>query len=168
MRARWEAADRAGPVGGCGRGSGGCAQWEAAEVGVLPVGGLGEVVLTRPAPQPHRLQEGLPALPGAAHGRLGQALRGGAAALRLHVQPRQGRRGALRAQPVHRPGGVQRGPAGDAQGAPRPRAGGEGGSRAQPAEGRVPSPLGRSSVSGCHGWGCRAQPLAFRGPSAHP
>ena len=42
VQARWEAADRAGLVGGCGRGLGVCAQWEAAEVGVLPVGGCGQ------------------------------------------------------------------------------------------------------------------------------
>ena len=31
-----------------------------------------------------------------------------------------------------------------------------------------PSPHGRSSVTGCPGWGCGAQPLVFWGHSAHP
>lgn len=67
--------------------------------------------------QPDRLQEGVLALPGTAHGWLGQALRGGAAPLCLHVQQRQGHRREICAQPLHGPGGVQRRPAGYAQGA---------------------------------------------------
>lgn len=45
--------------------------------------------------QPHRVQEGLSAVPGATHSRLGQAFRGGAAALCIPVQQRARFRGAL-------------------------------------------------------------------------
>ena len=55
-------------------------------------------------------------LHGAALQLVGEALCGGAPALRLHLQQRQGPRGEGGAQPVHGPGGVQRGPAGHAQG----------------------------------------------------
>lgn len=84
-RARWGAMDRVrGPVGAVEGAWGGVARWEAAEAG--PVGGLGEVVLTRHHPAAMRLpKKGYlhflePHTAGWA-----QALRGGAA-LRLHVQ----------------------------------------------------------------------------------
>lgn len=66
--------------------------------------------------QPHRIKERLHPLPRAAHQRLGEALRGGAAAVRLHLQQREGHGGAGHPQPLLRPGGVQRGPAGYAEG----------------------------------------------------
>lgn len=61
--------------------------------------------------QPNCVEEGLPPLPGAPHQRLGEALRGGAPALRLPVPQREGQRGASRHQPVVCQGGVQRGQA---------------------------------------------------------
>lgn len=64
-----------------------------------------------------RLQEGFPELHGAALQLVGEALCGGATALRLHLQQRQGPGGAGRPQPLHGSGGVQRRPAGHAQGA---------------------------------------------------
>lgn len=59
--------------------------------------------------QPHCVKEGLPAFPGASHQRLGEALRGGAQALRLPVPQREGQRGASCHQPVVCKGGIQRG-----------------------------------------------------------
>lgn len=47
---------------------------------------------------------------------MGEALCGGAPALRLHLQQRQRPGGARRTQPLHSTGGVQRRPAGHAQG----------------------------------------------------
>ncbi len=46
--------------------------------------------------QPHCVKERLPALPGAPHKRLGEALRGGAQTLRLPVPQREGQRGESR------------------------------------------------------------------------
>lgn len=65
-----------------------------------------------------RIQERFPELHGAALQLLGEALCGCASTLRLHLQQRQGPRGARRAQLVHGSGGVQWRPAGHAQGSP--------------------------------------------------
>lgn len=58
--------------------------------------------------QPHSVKERLPALPGAPHQRLGEALRGGAPALRLPVPQRERQRGESCHQPVVCEGGIQR------------------------------------------------------------
>ena len=58
--------------------------------------------------QPYCVKERLPALPGAPHQRLGEALRGGAPALRLPVSQREGQRGESCHQPVVCQGGIQR------------------------------------------------------------
>lgn len=62
------------------------------------------------------VQERFPELHGAALQLVGEALCGGAPALRLHLQQRQGPRGAWRPQSVHSSGGVQWRPAGHAEG----------------------------------------------------
>lgn len=71
--------------------------------------------------QPNCVEEGLPALPGAPHQRLGEALRGGTPALCLPVPQREGQRGASRHQPVVCQSGVQRGQADSAAGKGRLR-----------------------------------------------
>lgn len=66
--------------------------------------------------QPHCVKEGLPAFLGAEHQRMGETFRCCTSAIRLHLQLRERHCGASHSQPVLRPGGVQRGPAGHAEG----------------------------------------------------
>lgn len=63
-----------------------------------------DVVLTESVFQPHCVKEGLHLFPGAANQRVGQTLRGCAPAVRLHLQHREGRRGASYPQSVFCPG----------------------------------------------------------------
>lgn len=57
--------------------------------------------------QPYCVKEGLPALPGASHQRLGEAFRGGAPALCVPVPQREGQRRESHHQPVICKGGIQ-------------------------------------------------------------
>lgn len=66
--------------------------------------------------QPHCVEERLHPFPGASHQRLGEALRRGAAAVRLHLQHRARHGGTGYPQPLLCSGGVQRGPASHAEG----------------------------------------------------
>lgn len=62
------------------------------------------------------IKEGIPQFHGAPLQLLGEALCGGTSAIRVHLQQRQGPGRERSAEFIHCPGGVQRRPAGHAQG----------------------------------------------------